>query len=160
MIEQIQNIIHVELIGNRQFKAFIKATETFTVCCGRNMAFISELPRSSVDDGSSSNSKDLYALTWIDPVTTQVVKVPQPKSDTRRLSEELMSLNVDTLQPHRRLASKKKSSIHGTNGYMIPLHSSSELLGIAHFHRPEKRDTSDYARHGHHYSKSFAYISF
>ena len=47
----------------------------------------------------------------------------------------------------------KKSHIHGTNGYMVPLHSTSELLGIAHFHRPEGRGESDYARHGHHYSK-------
>jgi hypothetical protein len=84
------------------------------------------------------------------------VNVPQQQTNIRRLSEEVSPMDVHTfLQAHsrRRLASsKKKSFIHGTNGYMIPLHSSSELLGIAHFHRPENRDTSGYARHGHHYS--------
>mmetsp|Transcript_15741 Transcript_15741/g.29692 ORF Transcript_15741/g.29692 Transcript_15741/m.29692 type:complete len:162 (-) Transcript_15741:2371-2856(-) len=47
---------------------------------------------------------------------------------------------------------KKRSSIHGTNGYLVPLHSTNELLGMAHFHRPEHRQQSDFARHGHHYT--------
>ena len=61
----------------------------------------------------------------------------------------------------RRLSDKKKrSAIHGTNGYLVPLHSTNELLGLAHFHRPEHRDSSDYARHGHHYSKCIYYFNF
>jgi hypothetical protein len=174
----------VDLDGDHQFKAYIKASETFTVCCGRNIAFISELPHrfetmdhdvvvvaaatsnatttaaaaTHSNTSISSNKNNLIALTWIDPVTTQLVNVQQSQTNNvRRLSEEVSSMDVDiSLQQsyiRRRLASsKKKSSIHGTNGYMIPLHASSELLGIAHFHRPENRDTSDYARHGHHYS--------
>ena len=59
--------------------------------------------------------------------------------------------------PRRNLANvnKKKSNIHGTNGFLIYLEQTSEWLGIAHFHRPDKRDTSEYALHGHHYSHAF-----
>ena len=42
---------------------------------------------------------------------------------------------------------------------MIPLKSTKELLGIAHFHRPENRQQSDYALHGHHYTHAFFTIS-
>lgn len=60
-----------------------------------------------------------------------------------------------TRADRRKLAQKMKSNIHGTNGFLIPLKQTSELLGIAHFHRPDKRDTSDYALHGHHYTHAF-----
>lgn len=136
---------------------------------------------------------ELLALTWIDPVLTEVVKISSSSSSqknesssSRRLQasssssssssssttlNEQNNLNVPPMNNNnknnnkknnnqnenlRRMLSsskKKKSHIHGTNGYMLPLHSTSELLGIAHFHRPEGRETSDYARHGHHYSK-------
>lgn len=56
-------------------------------------------------------------------------------------------------------AGKKHSNIHGTNGFMIPLHSTNELLGIGHFHRPQGRRTSSFARHGHHYTHAFFTIS-
>lgn len=39
--------------------------------------------------------------------------------------------------------------------YMVPLTSTGELLGIAHFHRPENRGKSDFALHGHHYTHAF-----
>lgn len=159
MIEQVQNPIHFKSIGGKKFEASIKASETFTICCGRNIAFISERP-----DG---NNDELLALTWIDPVSTEVVTTVS--SQSRRLSGNEIDLdNVNFLSKegsegmnlipndnniHRILKGVKKSHIHGTNGYMLPLHSTSELLGIAHFHRPEGRETSHYARHGHHYSK-------
>jgi hypothetical protein len=60
-----------------------------------------------------------------------------------------------TPSDRRKLAKKIKSNIHGTNGFLIPLKQTSELLGIAHFHRPDKRDTSEYALHGHHYTHAF-----
>jgi len=47
------------------------------------------------------------------------------------------------------------SHVHGTNGMMIPLATTGEFLGIGHFHRPSGRDTSDFARHGHHYTHVF-----
>jgi hypothetical protein len=141
--------------GNK-FEAFIKASETFTICCGRNIAFISERPEPLTNESTN----DLLALTWIDPVTTEIVKTMNSSSATvtsRRLEENNMSnsdiMMVNDQIAHRKLKGVAKSHIHGTNGYMLPLHSTSELLGIAHFHRPEGRETSDYARHGHHYSK-------
>lgn len=42
---------------------------------------------------------------------------------------------------------------------MIPIPERNEYLGIAHFHRPENRDTSDYALHGHHYTHALFTIS-
>lgn len=149
-------------MGEDKFEAYIKSSETFSVCCGRNIAFISETP---ANKGSGGSGSDLLALTWIDPVTTNVVDHPMAAVDVktavtdtkRRLQEMLLPTSTTSTNENdrRRLGQKlKKSSIHGTNGYMSPLHSTSELLGIAHFHRPEHRDSSDYARHGHHYSKS------
>ena len=43
--------------------------------------------------------------------------------------------------------------------YMVPLTSTGELLGIAHFHRPENRGKSDFALHGHHYTHAFFTIA-
>jgi hypothetical protein len=43
--------------------------------------------------------------------------------------------------------------------YMVPLISTGELLGIAHFHRPENREKSDFALHGHHYTHAFFTIA-
>ncbi len=173
MIEQVQNPIHFKVTEGNKIEAFIKASETFTICCGRNIAFISELP-----DSSRTAGNELRALTWIDPVTTEMVNpLPNAAATTsRRLMDDNTNHGESTKSVHtnferrngehvvetfpveeniRRFlkSSSKKSHIHGTNGYMVPLHSTSELLGIAHFHRPEGRDQSHYARHGHHYSK-------
>ena len=59
--------------------------------------------------------------------------------------------------------------IHGTNDKMVHLTSSSEFLGIAHFHRPkhthtpcsedEKQETCNYAEYGHHYTHVLYTIS-
>jgi hypothetical protein len=138
--EQIQNPIHLEKISDTEFKAVIKASESFSVCCGRNIAFISEVP-------SDKESGSLQTLTWVDPVTTEAVD--HPSVGKRRL----MDASYLDHGGRRRLGNTKGSSIHGTNGYLIPLHGTNELLGVAHFHRPEHRKESDYAKHGHHYSK-------
>ena len=214
MIEQVQNPIHFKTVDGNKLEAFIKASETFTICCGRNIAFISELPTATKslegkeeengegdeeaeqnDNSTNSGVGELLALTWIDPVTTEVVTPPVSTTSTntstsRRLSHDEGNVvknkerpkesninmkknnsndnNVIDLMPvkenvHRFLKGKKKSHVHGTNGYMLPLHSTSELMGIAHFHRPEGRDSSDYAKHGHHYSTyhlSYNFFSF
>ncbi len=55
-IEQMQNPVHIRAVGDDKFEAFIKASETFSVCCGRNIAFISESP-SVGNDGSISTYK-------------------------------------------------------------------------------------------------------
>merc|ERR1712150_151213 len=55
-----------------------------------------------------------------------------------------------------------KSSIHGTSGTLTRVRGKKEkyeLLGIAHFHRPEKNSQSDYAYFGHHYTHAFYTIS-
>jgi len=50
----------------------------------------------------------------------------------------------------------ESSNIHGTNGMMVQLPGRpDEFLGIAHFHRPKGRSSSNYARHGHHYTHAF-----
>ncbi len=148
---QLQNPIHIKKTGNDTFEAYIKASESFKVCCGRNIAFISEVP-TPVDHGVQV--KELRALTWIDPVTTVIVKSANNDKSAISRRRQLLSLE-DADVPIRRFLKekKKKSHIHGTNGYMLPFHSTSEVFGIAHFHRPEGRQTSDYARHGHHYSE-------
>lgn len=95
------------------------------------------------------SSEDLQALTWVDPVTTEVVEYPSV-AGARRLMDVS---HLNNKNERRRLGNKLGSAIHGTNGYLVPLHGTNELLGVAHFHRPEHREQSDYARHGHHYSK-------
>jgi len=205
--DQIHNPIHFEMVSsddnnnneeegeegggggggvNNKFIAYVKASETVRVCCGRNIALISEEVR-VVDDGSSSNNNDnnnnsgkrevewmpsggLKALTWVDPVTVVDVDLGDviTKLKSRQLSEwddddkEEVGLTVQSeTSTHRRLGSsaKPKSNIHGTNGYLVPLPSSGELLGIAHFHRPEHRKESNYALHGHHYTHAFFTIA-
>lgn len=149
--KQLQNPIHFERVSNTEFRAFIKASETFSVCCGRNIAFISEVPSGASNHDAVQNP--LQALMWIDPVTVEQVPYPD------KIVQIPMASNIppqqQSNQDRRRLASKKRSSIHGTNGYLVPLDGTNELLGIAHFHRPEHRQQSDYARHGHHYTHAF-----
>lgn len=74
-------------------------------------------------------------------------------------------------QTQRRLAAavknKHKSHIHGTNAFMVPLPSATnvhaaaprEFLGVAHFHRPNDRKPNSYARFGHHYTHAFYTVS-
>ena len=109
----------------------------------------------------------LKALTWVDPVTVVDVHLENlaNKPNNRRLNEFTNLTDNDHFMDnnihHRRLKGKgqPKSNIHGTNGYMVPLPSKGELLGIAHFHRPEHRQSSNYALHGHHYTHAFFTIA-
>jgi len=133
--EQVQHPVHIEAAGDGKFKAYIKASEVFQVCCGRNIAFISEIP-------NEKNNNKLMALTWVDPVSV--------------IGIELSNDGKESEQARRRLRENiEESHIHGTNGYLLPLQSTSELLGIAHFHRPDNRKKNPYARFGHHYSHAF-----
>jgi len=138
--DQIHNRVYFEKNqDDTGFVAFIKASETIKLCCGRNIALINE-PKETEDIMQSP----LKALTWVDPVTVVDVDLS-------------ILATATTPARHRRvLGNLPKSNIHGTNGYMVPLESTNEWLGIAHFHRPENsRDTSDYALHGHHYTHAF-----
>ena len=188
--DQIHNPIHFEMTSNsnreeeegeEKFIAYVKASETVRVCCGRNIALISEEAR-HVDNVSNSGevewmpSGGLKALTWVDPVTVVDVDlgdgVTTMLKSRRQLSEvdeeveedgvvvQEADIEASPSSSHRRLGSATpKSNIHGTNGYMIPLPSTGELLGIAHFHRPEHRKESNYALHGHHYTHAFFTIA-
>ena len=57
----------------------------------------------------------------------------------------------------------KKSHIHGTNGFMVPLPNlqnerkkyENQYIGIGHFHRPNDRNKNPYAKFGHHYTHVF-----
>jgi len=213
--DQIHNPIHFEKVtaseeeggidgGNPNFVAYVKASETVRVCCGRNIALISEEAMVDNDGGDANersvewvSSPTLKALTWVDPVTVVDVNVGDVGT-RRRLEEEdtyyspfsaknrqitfermnaegviiddrpsnrnvfpiFMSDIGEQRRHHRRLATQQqKSNIHGTNGYMVPLPSTGELLGIAHFHRPEDRQSSNFALHGHHYTHVFFTIA-
>lgn len=143
--KQIHNKLHFDLLEENETEdeklvVFIKASETVTTCCGRNMAMISE-PAKKLDESI------LKTVTWVDPLTVDIAIDPSSKESQKK----------------KKLPEKKKkqpkSDIHGTNGYMIPLLETSEYLGIAHFHRPEHRSKSEFALHGHHYTHAFFTIS-
>jgi len=164
------------------YTAFVKASETVIIRGGRNIALISEEPMiaGKHDDGKVrwNPFPKLKALTWVDPVT--VVEDIDLRGIDKRLSlmneneeeKDVDGVNADSngndgVGHGRRLRSERqqrkttstKSNIHGTNGYMIPLTTTGELLGIAHFHRPEDRRPSQYALHGHHYTHAFFTIA-
>jgi hypothetical protein len=112
----------------------IRASETLSFCCGRNMALM------------TLSDHTLQALTWVDPVTVMDVHtVSNPNAQSRRLVGDIS-------QP------QKKSDIHGTNAFMVPF-GEDELLGMAHFHRPSDRKENEYARFGHHYTHAFYTIT-
>ncbi|KAL7517290.1 hypothetical protein ACHAWX_002221 [Stephanocyclus meneghinianus] len=177
--DQIHNPIHFEeaspeeKLNGVKFVAYVKASETVRVCCGRNIALISEeVELSTKGSASWVENPTLKALTWVDPVTVIDVDLGEVLSkinNRRRLEEVSLSLSIPQYSNphtgvnsnHRRLKASQtpKSNIHGTNGYMVPLLSTGELLGIAHFHRPEHRQSSDYALHGHHYTHTFFTIA-
>lgn len=139
---QVQNPLHFERDDTGgEVRAYVKASETFLICCGRNIAFLPQ---------TSSLSPSLLAMTWVDPLT--IVDV----------TDNIYTHN-DTIKPTARriMSTPHSSGIHGTNGYLLPYgENEQELLGIAHFHRPEGRDSSEYARHGHHYTHAFFTIGY
>eukprot|EP00578_Thalassiosira_sp_NH16_P032605 CAMPEP_0181080542 /NCGR_PEP_ID=MMETSP1071-20121207/2622_1 /TAXON_ID=35127 /ORGANISM="Thalassiosira sp., Strain NH16" /LENGTH=475 /DNA_ID=CAMNT_0023162025 /DNA_START=181 /DNA_END=1606 /DNA_ORIENTATION=+ len=126
----VLNKVHFDLSprDRSRFYVYIKASEAQVICCGRNVAFFSDV------DGK------LKGVSWVDPLTVQVI---EPGT---RLAN--------------RLSTGSSSMIHGTNDKMVHLTSSSEFLGIAHFHRPkhkhtpcsedEKQETCNHAEYGHH----------
>jgi len=168
--DQIHNPIHFEEVktdgsgDDVKFIAYVKASETVWIGGGRNIALISEEPIGKKSDNGEVQwvpNPSLKALTWVDPVTVRD-DIDLRSVDTKLLSSgrRLLEEAAVISQEHRRLGTKpSKSNIHGTNGYMVPLTSTGELLGIAHFHRPENRKESEYALHGHHYTHAFFTIA-
>jgi hypothetical protein len=179
--EMIATHNHTRVTKFHTVSAIIKASESSSFCCGRNMALMPDLGfQSSYSSSSSSSSafRKLHALTWVDPVTVEEVDTTpihqrhhqQQQQKKRRL---LINTGNKTLIqppvfPHRRLKEEKKhkSHIHGTNAFMVPIPSKSKkrndpmvYLGIAHFHRPNDRKPNEYARFGHHYTHAFYTIS-
>jgi len=154
--QQVLNEIHLDLVEDnndnnpqpkKKLMATIKASETASFCCGRNMALMEHL-----DDPTQ-----LQSLTWADPVTViDVDDKRKGKSDTSTTGN-----NAQPAQPRRlQEETKKKSHFHGTNAFMVYLPKSDEFLGIGHFHRPPGRDAfNPYARFGHHYTHTFFTIS-
>jgi hypothetical protein len=134
----------------------IRASETLTFCCGRNMALITSSSTAAAEVDPTRTT--LQALTWVDPVT--VVDVHTVSTD----AETSDTNNIQTKKKHhhrRRLGTDdtKKSHIHGTNAFMVPYGENNELLGMAHFHRPNDRNENVYARFGHHYTHAFFTIA-
>jgi len=161
--DQLHNPIHFEESNNKTFVAYVRASETIRVCCGRNIALIGEEVIEK-DTKKMYASSGLKALTWVDPVTVVDVNLghleQELSKNVRKLQENVSAIVYPhATQKHRRLGGSKQSNIHGTNGYMVPLKSTGELLGIAHFHRPENRKESEYALHGHHYTHAFFTIA-
>lgn len=122
--KQVLNPLHIDGTS-----VTIKASETVSFCCGRNMALMTP-------------AENLQSLTWVDPVTV---------IDVHTISETHRRLLRDGDK-------KKKSHVHGTNAFMVPF-GDDELLGMAHFHRPFDRNENEYARFGHHYTHAFFTIS-
>jgi hypothetical protein len=58
--DQVQNRLHFERSSQEGFVAYVKASETITVCCGRNMAFFTEPSK------DSQSRESLKLLTWVD----------------------------------------------------------------------------------------------
>jgi hypothetical protein len=140
--DQVHNPLHFERSPDGSLVAYIKASETVTVCCGRNIALLL-----SHDD--KTNAPTLSALEWLDPVTIQPV-------NTSKVDDMFRS---ETTKQRRRLGATKtthkKSDMHGTNGFLVYLPSTKEWLGVGHMHRPGNRDDhSIYAFLGHHYTHS------
>lgn len=143
----------------------IVASETSFFCCGRNMALMENL----------QNPAQLMSLTWVDPVTVESVNTtaqpvpPPPKKRQmnnqhgRRLTSEQHAFFLSPTA-HRRLGSTKKkkphkSHIHGTNAFMLYIPTANVFLGVAHFHRPNDRQSNPFARFGHHYTHAFYTVS-
>jgi hypothetical protein len=126
---QVLNPIHLEFTSKQEWSAHIRASETSSFCCGRNMALM-----------RGESEEQLRALTWVDPVTILDIDTTPGATNKKR----------------RKLA-EHKSHIHGTNGFMVEIPSDKEVtfLGVAHFHRPNDRKENPYARFGHHYTHAF-----
>ncbi|GAX22184.1 hypothetical protein FisN_19Lh244 [Fistulifera solaris] len=132
---QVLNPIHLQFTtSSQEWSAHIRASETSSFCCGRNMALM-----------RGESEEQLRALTWVDPVT--IIDIDTTPGATNK-------------NKRRKLAAEHKSHIHGTNGFMVEIPSSEEeeevtFLGVAHFHRPNDRKENPYARFGHHYTHAF-----
>jgi hypothetical protein len=141
--------------------ATIRASESASFCCGRNMALlvpdydgkvsVGKKARSSPQQQQEQQSKLLYALTWVDPVTVEQVdttpihqKQRIVTQNHRRLELAMMNSTDTASTPdgsfaqsilfdhpshhydHRQLNEKvHKSHIHGTNAFMVPIPSTS-----------------------------------
>lgn len=124
---QVLNPIHLE----DSTRAVIKASETTSFCCGRNMALMED----------RSNPNKLLSLTWVDPITVITVDTDV---NHRRLTQQKQT---------------RHSHIHGTNAFMLYWEEREVFLGVAHFHRPNDRKPNPYARFGHHYTHAFYTVS-
>jgi len=139
-----KNNVYVSFRNGRHFGYTTQVLNRLYFDSNLSIFFIKASESIALDGGRNfamfeSHEQKLMTLTWVDPLT--VVPV-----DT----------NV-TFKKRIKVKKKKRSNIHGTNGMLVPF--QDELLGIAHFHRPGDRKTSDYARHGHHYTHAFYTIS-
>ena len=169
---QVLNPIHFEF-NKSKLSATLRASETTSFCCGRNMALMGH--GAAAHD---NNSEDLYALTWVDPVTVirvdttplvQKKKPPKQKPKRRLLTDNDREGNEAEATTHQRQRRKlkeeatekqHKSHIHGTNAFMVPLQNGrGDYLGVAHFHRPNDRKPNKFARFGHHYTHAFYTVS-
>ena len=167
--KQVLNRLHISIEKNSDkerstLSILMKASESATICCGRNMALLSNIW-----------TNQLQVVSWVDPVTVETVRTMEQKKQEkinsknndgdnyrgnmtgmrtikRRTRRHLLYDGDNVRSSNRRM---KKSHFHGTNGYMVYLSHVDEYLGIGHFHRPPGRDPNEYARFGHHYTHAF-----
>jgi len=146
--KQVLNRLHFEFddTSSSSISVTLLASETETLCCGRNMALIDNV-----------HTNQLQALTWVDPVTVENVQITNSKNNMGGLQSD--NRQRRRLAEEKKNKKKKKSDFHGTNGFMVYLPKSGEYLGIGHFHRPPGREANEYARFGHHYTHAFFTIS-
>lgn len=134
--------------SSNSFSATLLASETETLCCGRNMALIDNV-----------HTDKLQALTWVDPVTVVDVDVSKTDGEVQKEEHRRLETNQNKNRRRKKKDEKKKSHFHGTNGFMVHLPKTQEYMGIGHFHRPPDRNQNDYARFGHHYTHAFFTIT-
>jgi hypothetical protein len=156
---QVLNPIHWDF-ALPQFTATIRASESSTFCCGRNMALLPDFAWASSSATASTRADDasapvplLHALTWVDPVTVEVVDTTPmihrkdskaKRSPKRRLEQSLpwsgemrettsfKALNSSTIMVqatrHRRLVGDDTSTTRSAQKHKSHIHGTNAFM--------------------------------
>jgi hypothetical protein len=136
------NRVHFDEFPGGTVRVYIKASEVQMICCGRNVAIFSDI-----------DNDELKGVSWVDPLTVQSIDPGVPLRSATSVEGNM-------------------SHIHGTSNVMVHLPGTSELLGVAHFHRPQetpkhcarqihtdREGQCKYAPYGHHHTHALYTMS-
>ncbi|CAB9515275.1 expressed unknown protein [Seminavis robusta] len=142
-----------------KFWATLRASETVTLGKGRNQAILYD-PDVPYAPKKANQFPNLFAVSWVDPVTVLPVVDTHPTDYEKQQRRRLRENNKKEKGLTATYSTVGTTQAHGTNGMMIRLPSiqegqPSEYLGVAHFHRPKNYNVSIYAQFGHHYTHCF-----